>query len=65
MVACKSIKEKSFPKVASDDIVVIANDSLEYEIIIIDQGFQTYLNSVANPNGIIQKVIIILKINFT
>jgi hypothetical protein len=49
MVACKSIKEKSFPKVASDDIVVISNDSLEYEIIIIDQGYQTYLNSIAKP----------------
>ena len=31
------------------EVVVIANDSLEYEIIIMDQGFQTYLNSIAKP----------------
>lgn len=29
--------------------VVIANDSLEYEIIIIDPGFNTYLNTIAKP----------------
>ena len=31
--------------------VVIANDSLEYEIIIIDIGFNTFLNSIAQPEG--------------
>ncbi|WGH74998.1 DUF6146 family protein [Tenacibaculum tangerinum] len=31
--------------------VVIANDSLEYEIIIIDPGFTMYLNSIARPEG--------------
>ncbi|QTE23881.1 DUF6146 family protein [Polaribacter cellanae] len=31
--------------------VVIANDSLEYEIIIIDPGFNLFLNSVAQPEG--------------
>jgi len=30
--------------------VRIANDSLEYEIIIIDIGFETYLNSIAKPD---------------
>lgn len=29
--------------------VRIANDSLEYEIIIIDPGFETYLYSIAKP----------------
>lgn len=29
--------------------VRIANDSLEYEIIIIDVGFETYLNTIAKP----------------
>ncbi|WP_372745498.1 DUF6146 family protein [Lutibacter sp.] len=29
--------------------VRIANDSLEYEIIIIDIGFETYLNTIAKP----------------
>lgn len=31
--------------------VVIANDSLEYEIIIIDPGFSYYLNALAQPRG--------------
>ena len=29
--------------------VRIANDSLEYEIIIFDIGFDTYLNTIAQP----------------
>ncbi|WP_298780056.1 DUF6146 family protein [uncultured Polaribacter sp.] len=37
-----SIKEKP---------VVIANDSLEYEITILDIGFNTYLNSIAQPRN--------------
>ena len=31
--------------------VVIANDSLEYEIIIIDLGFTLFLNTIAQPEG--------------
>lgn len=31
--------------------VVIANDSLEYEVIIIDPGFNFFLASVAKPEG--------------
>lgn len=31
--------------------VVIANESLEYQIIIIDQGFSNYLNTIAKPIG--------------
>ena len=34
-----------------EEPVVIANDSLEYEIIIIDPGFTTYLASIAQPEG--------------
>jgi hypothetical protein len=34
-----------------NDTVRIANDSLEYEIIIIEPGFQTWLASVARPEG--------------
>lgn len=33
------------------DTVRIANDSLEYEVIIIDPGFSTWLNSIALPRG--------------
>ncbi|WP_439132097.1 DUF6146 family protein [Polaribacter sp.] len=40
----KKVTEKEEP-------VVIANDSLEYEIIIIDPGFTYFLNSVAQPEG--------------
>ena len=29
--------------------VSIANEELEYQIIIIDNGFETYLNSIAKP----------------
>ena len=50
MYACGSspIKNKTTQK---EEPVIIANDSLEYEIIIIDIGFTTFLNSVAQPEG--------------
>lgn len=34
-----------------EEPVVIANDSLEYEITIIDIGFTYYLNAIAQPEG--------------
>ncbi|MDB2385186.1 DUF6146 family protein [Polaribacter sp.] len=34
-----------------EEPVVIANDSLEYEVIIIDPGFTYYLNAIAQPKG--------------
>ncbi|MCL7754556.1 DUF6146 family protein [Polaribacter sp. Z022] len=48
--ACGSspIKNKNIEK---EEPVVIANDSLEYQIIIIDLGFTSFLNSVAQPEG--------------
>lgn len=33
------------------DTVRIANDDLEYEIIIIEPGFNTWLESIAKPEG--------------
>lgn len=36
---------------SKEEPVVIANDSLEYEIIIIDDGFNGFLNSIAKPPG--------------
>lgn len=33
------------------DTVIIENPELEYEIIIIEPGFSTFLNSVARPEG--------------
>jgi hypothetical protein len=49
-VACgsSSMHKKNSEK---EEPVVIANDSLEYEIIIIDIGFNTFLNSMAKPDG--------------
>lgn len=34
-----------------DDIVTISNDNLEYDIIIIEPGFNTWLDSSARPEG--------------
>ncbi|MBT8384582.1 MAG: hypothetical protein KJO83_02605 [Bacteroidia bacterium] len=34
-----------------EEPVRIANDSLEYEILILDIGFNNYLNSIARPMG--------------
>ncbi|MFV8225933.1 DUF6146 family protein [Christiangramia aquimixticola] len=36
---------------AANDTVRIANDSLEYEIIIIEPGFNLFINSYARPRG--------------
>ncbi|MEZ4802674.1 MAG: DUF6146 family protein [Gelidibacter sp.] len=36
---------------AEQDTVRIANDNLEYEIIIIEPGFNTWLASTAKPEG--------------
>lgn len=35
----------------SSDVVRIANDSLEYEVIIIDSGFNSWLMTQARPRG--------------
>lgn len=48
--ACGSSPIKK-EKTEKEKPVVIANDSLEYEIIIIDPGFNFFLNSVAQPEG--------------
>ncbi len=53
--ACSTPKNSlaSLPATAAvkGDTVRIANDSLEYEVIIIDPGFSTWLNSIALPRG--------------
>ena len=36
--------------ISEEEAVVISNDSLEYEIIIMDIGFSTYLASIAKPD---------------
>jgi hypothetical protein len=48
--ACGSAPIKN-KKVEKEEPVVIANDSLEYEITIIDPGFTVFLASIAQPEG--------------
>lgn len=50
--SCASSPKKTIildPKLP-EGAVRIANDSLEYEIIIFDVGFETYLNTIAKPD---------------
>ncbi|MFH6946329.1 DUF6146 family protein [Flavobacterium sp. FlaQc-50] len=55
IIACSTTKanvEQPVTKnVALSDTVRIANDSLEYEVIIIDNGFSTWLASRAFPRN--------------
>ena len=37
--------------IPEEDIVRIENEDIEYEIIIIEPGFNTWLNSMARPEG--------------
>ncbi|TRZ45325.1 DUF6146 family protein [Robertkochia solimangrovi] len=46
-----SAEEKAIFEEKKPDTVRIANDSVEYEIIIIDNGFYSWLNSIAQPRG--------------
>ena len=50
LFACGS-PSSAIKKTPKEQPVVIANDSLEYEIIILDIGFNNYLNSIAQPVG--------------
>ena len=49
LTACFSNKPGVEKKSNIEKPVVIANDSLEYKIIIMDPGFNTYLLSIAKP----------------
>ena len=49
-VAITSAEKEAFNTKAADT-VRIANDSVEYEIIIIEPGFYTWLQSIARPRG--------------
>lgn len=53
LVSCNSSKEivnNDKPKLESDT-VRIANDDLEYEVLIIDSGFTNWFNSRAKPRS--------------
>lgn len=52
LLSCNTPKNKiqnSNSKNQSEDTVRIANDELEYEIIIFDPGFSTWLKTTAKP----------------
>jgi len=46
-----SEKNEKLANVKQNDTVTIANDDLEYQIIIIEPGFNTWLLSRARPEG--------------
>ena len=55
-LACKSSKtiavnDSKVTTSIQSDTIRIANESLEYEVIIIDPGFNTWLNSQAKTRG--------------
>ena len=47
-ISCGSYPTKN-STIIKEEPVVISNEKLQYEIIIIDQGFTLYLNTVARP----------------
>ncbi|WP_029209558.1 DUF6146 family protein [Aquimarina agarilytica] len=49
--ACATKKERNFSTTEKEKAVRIANDSLEYELIVFDIGFNRFLNSQAQPRG--------------
>ena len=51
-IACGTKKSATFDKTtAKNDTIRIANDELEYEVIIIDSGFSTWLATMALPRN--------------
>ena len=51
LASCGSSKTVQNSANNESDKIVIANDSLEYEVIIIDSGFSTYLATTAYPRN--------------
>ena len=57
IISCTSNKsivldhKKEQPIAKNSDTIRIANDSLEYEVIIIDAGFSSWLASHSQPRG--------------
>ena len=52
--SCSSTRDRNLDSnesATTGDTVRIANDSLEYEILIIDPGYSYFLTAVAHPEG--------------
>lgn len=46
-----NITKQENPTSSSNDTIKIVNKEVEYEVIIIDPGFSSWLNSMAQPRG--------------
>ena len=59
IISCNSTKSTrraaSNANTVAQDTIRIANDSLEYEILIIEPGFNSWLASTAKPEGYYSK----------
>jgi len=66
VISCGTVstKKTSDSKKDMEEAVVISNDSLEYEIIIYDIGFSTYLNTIAKPMSYYSQDYLEVKNNF-
>lgn len=53
LMSCKtaSIPQNTYKPKLESDTVRIANDKIEYEVIIIDGGFTSWFNSFAKPRS--------------
>lgn len=52
VIACGTKKTSTFDKTTvKNDTIRIANDALEYEVIIIDAGFNSWLASYGKPRN--------------
>ena len=55
IIACSTSKQSvantEKPKTTSNDTIKIVNEELEYEVIIIEPGFDFWLQSTALPRG--------------
>jgi hypothetical protein len=49
ILSCKTTKEAFVGKSDKQEVVVISNDSIEYGVIIMDPGFESFLVSIAKP----------------
>jgi hypothetical protein len=55
IIACgtskPNVSNPEKPKTATNDTIKIVNEELEYEVIIIEPGFDSWLQSTALPRG--------------
>ena len=51
VMGCNSTKNVPATGAAASDTLRIANDEMEYEVIIIEPGFNSWLASTARPRG--------------